>query len=431
VSQALLKEGLHKRFIFNPVLRKLTCMKILWVSPFLLHPTTRGAQIRTLCTLKELHRRHDIFFAALNDPENREGPSRCSEYSARSLWASHHAPPRLSPAFFAQLTGSLADSRPLAISRYASRELKSRLEKLLVSEAFDCIVCDFLAAAPNIPALRDCVLFEHNVETTIFDRHAEQSSSRLRKKFFSSQATKMRAYEMNVCRAVKHVIAVSDTDAARIRSDFGARRVSSVRTGVDTDYFAPRGGSPYHSDLLFCGSMDWLPNIDAVRYFVAEILPLIRATKPKTTFTIAGRSPDESVLKAIANLPGVFVTGTVEDMRPYLWGSKISVVPLRIGGGTRLKIYESMAAGAPVVSTTVGAEGLKFTRGRHLAIADTARAFADACIHLLSSEEHRWRMAHEARAFVERELSWEVVARDVEQILESCAQRNRVMECVP
>ena len=185
----------------------------------------------------------------------------------------------------------------------------------------------------------------------------------------------MEAYERKICRSVKHLIAVSEIDAARIRQMFGVDKVSSVRTGVDIDYFARRGDVAPVGDMVFCGSMDWLPNVDAVVYFLAEILPLIRKKLPGATFTIAGRSPDPKVLQAVEGLEGVSVTGRVEDMRPYLWGAKISVVPLRIGGGTRLKIYECMAAGVPVVSTSVGAEGLRYSDGEDIALADDARRF--------------------------------------------------------
>jgi glycosyltransferase involved in cell wall biosynthesis len=250
----------------------------------------------------------------------------------------------------------------------------------------------------------------------------------LKRVFFRDQASKMQAYEKYVCEKVKHVIAVSEIDAARIKSDFGAYRVSSVRTGVDTTYFAPKPEAAVHSDLLFCGSMDWLPNVDAVTYFVSEILPLIRAAMPSATFTIAGKSPDTSLLRAIAGVPGITLTGTVEDIRPYVCGARLSVVPLRIGGGTRLKIYESMAAGTPVISTTIGAEGLHYTHGKNLMIADTPREFADACIHLLKFEDRRKSLAREARAYVERELSWGVVTRDFEKILEGCARSRQFAE---
>jgi glycosyltransferase involved in cell wall biosynthesis len=179
--------------------------------------------------------------------------------------------------------------------------------------------------------------------------------------------------------------------------------------------------------MVFCGSMDWLPNVDAVLYFLAEVLPLIRVRLPNATFTIAGRSPDARILKAAQGFTGVTVTGTVDDMRPYLWGAKISVVPIRIGGGTRLKIYECMAAGVAVVSTTVGAEGLSYTDGEDLVLADDAGSFAAACVRLLSDDAERRGLAANALRRAQSEFSWEAVSRKFEAILDS----NRILYIDP
>jgi glycosyltransferase involved in cell wall biosynthesis len=394
-------------------------MKILWICPFFLHPTDRGAQIRTLGTLKELHKRHEIHFAALNDPRNLEGPRRSSEYSTRHFSVEHSAPRRRSLAFIPQLAGSIVNSMPLAVSRYNSRKFKREIAALIAAENYDSIVCDFLAAVPNIPDLGQCILFQHDVLTTIWQRHVEQNRSPLKRLFFQMQARKMEAYERKISRAVKHVIAVSDIDAATIKRMFGIETVTSVPTGVDVEYFAPRGAAPPVSDIVFCASMDSLPNVDAVEHFLSEVFPLIRDRLPGTTLSIAGRSPDARVLKAAQGLTGVSVTGTVKDMRPYLWGSKISVVPIRIGSGTRLKIYECMAAGIPVVSTTVGAEGLRYADGEDIIIADDPRDFADACVRLLSDDAARRSIASNAVERMQNKQSWEAVSRDFEAILEN------------
>ena len=245
-------------------------MKILWICPFFLHPTDRGAQIRTLGTLKELHKRHEIHFAALNDPHNLEGPQRSSEYSTRHLSVEHSAPARRSLGIIPQLVGSIVNAMPLAVSRYYSKKLKGKIDDLIGAEHYDAIICDFLAAAPNVTDLGKCVLFQHNVETTIWQRHVEQCRSIVKRLFFQMQAGKMQAYEKKICRAAKHVIAVSEIDASRMKRMFGIESVTSVPTGVDLEYFAPRGTSAAISDIVFCGSMDWLPNIDAVLYFLLD-----------------------------------------------------------------------------------------------------------------------------------------------------------------
>ena len=393
-------------------------MKILWVCPFFLNPTDRGGQIRTLGTLKELHKRHEVHFAALNAPGNAEGPARAGEYSSRHIAVEHEAPKRGSLAMLPQLAGSLVSGVPLAVSRYASAKLLEGVRGLIAAERYDSIVCDFLAAAPNVPKLGQAVLFQHNVETTIWKRHVEQAQGLAKSQFFASQARKMEAYERRVCRESKFVIAVSEVDAKRMRQMFHVERVRAVSTGVDLEYFRAPDEAEATADLVFSGSMDWLPNVDAMEWFLAEVLPLVRAQRPATTVTIAGRSPDARVMKASDGLAGVTVTGSVADMRPYLWRAKASIVPIRIGGGTRLKIYECMAAGLPVVSTTVGAEGLAYTAGKDMVIADSAADFAAACVRLLTEEAERKRVSTEARALVEGRFSWAAVTREFEAILE-------------
>jgi glycosyltransferase involved in cell wall biosynthesis len=399
-------------------------MKILWICPFFLHPTDRGAQIRTLGTLKELHKRHEIHFAALNAPENLEGPRRSSEYSTRHIAVDHSAPRRGSLAILPQLAGSLLNPVPMAVSRYYSAEFRRQIDALIAAEHYDSIVCDFLAAAPNLTDMGPAVLFQHNVETTIWQRHVEQSHSLLRKLFFQMQARKMEAYERKICRAAKHVIAVSEIDAARMKRMFSLDTVSSVPTGVDVEYFASPANPAPVSDIVFCGSMDWLPNVDAVEYFLAEVLPIVRKSLPRATFIIAGRSPDARVLKAVQGHTGVSITGKVDDMRPYLWGSKISIVPIRIGGGTRLKIYECMAAGLPVVSTTVGAEGLLYEDSEDIVLADDPAGFAAACVRLLSDDSARHRLGCNALLRAQNEFSWSAVSRQFEAILEDNRIQN-------
>lgn len=397
-------------------------MKILWISPFFLHPTNRGGQIRTLGTLKELHKRHQIDFCALNPASNVEGPALSSEYCTRHFAVDHDPVPRNSWRMIPHLLGGIFSSLPLAVSRYKSANLKNLILKRLAEDQYDSIVCDFLACAPNLPEMARVVLFQHNVETTIWQRHAEQATSPVRRAFFNLQASRMAAYERDTCRQSRFTIAVSAVDAERLRAEFGVERVASVLTGVDVDSLKPPISAAPVGDLIFSGSMDWLPNVDAMEYFLRDIFPLILRERPGTTLTIAGRSPDARVVRAAAGVDGVTVTGSVPDMRPFLWGSKISIIPLRIGGGTRLKVYESMAAGVPLVSTTIGAEGLAYTPGQDLVLADSPEAFARECLRLLSDADLRGAIATSARKLVTENFSWAAVTGEFEAIL----QANRI-----
>lgn len=393
-------------------------MKILWVCPGFLHPTTKGGQIRTLETLRELHRRHEIHFAALADPLTPEGTERSSEYSTRSYAIPHSVPGRDNWAFYAQALGGFFSSMPLAVSRFQSQAMRKRIEELVKEHRFDVVVCDFLAAAVNFSNLRDVVLFEHNVESALWDRHVENAPTRLHRVLYRQQAGRMFAYERGVCRQVRQVIAVSDADVERIRALYGVESVQAVPTGVDVDYFAPPEDPPaVTADLVFMGSMDWVPNVDGMLYFVEQVWPRITAEIPECRLDIVGRRPTKSILALPQRYPGITVTGTVPDVRPYLWRSKVSIVPLRIGGGTRLKIFESMAASKPVVSTTVGAEGLPLVSGESILLADDPEMFAQSCVRLLQDASLRDSIARTGRGLVASEFSWSAAALSFEKLL--------------
>jgi len=388
-------------------------MKLLWVKADFLHPTDRGGQIRTLEMLKRLHARHEIHYVGLN----RGDSSRSSEYCTRAYPIEHHVPVKGTVGFGFQLLKGLVSSLPVAVSRYQSDAMKRKIELLTHEQHFDSVVCDFLFPAPNIPDLTSCVLFQHNVEAVIWKRYVQNATTPLHRWYFRRQAQRMAKFEGEVCRTVKRVIAVSAVDASLMRKDYGVRCVEAIPTGVDIDYFTPPGATVPSSDLVFVGSMDWMPNIDGARWFVREILPLIRKRKPDCSVVIAGRKPPRAILDLAESDSRIQVTGTVPDVRPYLWGAAASIVPLRVGGGTRLKIFESMAASIPVVSTTIGAEGLPVQPGREILIADDPTAFAECCLQLIEDALARARMASAAREMVAARFSWEAVSLEFERLL--------------
>lgn len=396
-------------------------MKILWANPNFLHPTTKGGQIRTLEMLRCLHREHEIHYVALVDPKHPEGPARAGEYSTRAYPILHHPPVRGSAAFALQAAGALFNPLPLAISRWRSAAMRRQIETLLAEQRFDSVVCDFLAPAPNFPSLAGSVLFQHNVETVIWRRHAETASSALHRAYMGLQAKRMERYEARCCQESQHVIAVSDTDAERMREWFGLPAVSWVPTGVDLASFAPPEGRiaepGCQSDLVFTGSMDWSPNIDGMLWFAQEVLPRIRAERPDVSVAIVGRDPAPALRDLASADSRIRVTGTVPNIRPWLWDSAVSIVPLRVGGGTRLKIFEAVAARVPVVSTTVGAEGLPLSHPSQIRLADSPETFAAECLALLASKDLRREIASSALAYVGERYSWEKVTEQFAAIL--------------
>jgi glycosyltransferase involved in cell wall biosynthesis len=264
-------------------------------------------------------------------------------------------------------------------------------------------------------------LFTHNVEAEIWRRHAETEARRLRKRLYRTQWKRMLRFEGRTVARFDRVLAVSDVDRETLQRLYGNRLaapVSVIPTGVDTQYFAPLPPSrDRRPNIVFTGSMDWLPNSDGVEYFCREILPLVRQEEPEATFTIVGRSPTPAVRRLAAEC-AVEVTGRVEDVRPYLAKATVYVVPLRIGGGTRLKIFEAMSAGRAVVSTKIGAEGLPAEDGRHLLLADDPPSFARAVVRLIRDAGAREQIERDARALVTERYDWAAAALHLERAIE-------------
>lgn len=391
-------------------------MHILWLKTEFLHPVDKGGRIRTYQMLRAIAREHRVTYLTLDDGTAApDAESLAREYSAQAVRVPFAVAPRGSARFYGELAANLASALPYAVSRYRSARFEAELRRLVALGDVDVVVCDFLAPAVNLPVdlSAPVVLFQHNVEAEIWRRHAEVRTSPVARRYFGMQFDRMVRFERAVCRRVDHVVAVSDADEQHFRERYGVGAVSAVATGVDTEYFAPSGAVERRPhELVFTGSMDWLPNEDGIAWFAEAILPRIRAELPATTLTVVGRNPTPGVLTLAGAGRGIDVVGRVPDVRPYVERGALFVVPLRIGGGTRLKIYEAMAMGAPVISTTVGAEGLPLRDGEHLALADDPDAFARACVALLRDPARAASLGARAQAYVREHFDWERVATD-------------------
>jgi polysaccharide biosynthesis protein PslH len=287
---------------------------------------------------------------------------------------------------------------------------------LLASDTYDLCVADFLSAVPNLPSETDVpvLLFEHNVEHLIWRRLAD-NAPRWQRPALELEWRKLRRIERRAVASASLTVAVSDADRDKLESLAPSATVRSMPTGVDTDYFRANGVDPREGSIAFVGSMDWYPNEDAALHLIDSILPLIRRELPELTTAIVGRNPSARV-RAAAEMAGARVTGTVDDVRPFLEEAAVLVVPLRIGGGTRLKIFEGLAMGKAVVSTSVGAEGLPLTAGEHLVIEDEPSRFAEAVLDLLRDRGRRLRLGQTGRELVLEAYSWPQVARAFETL---------------
>ncbi|MEQ1692501.1 MAG: glycosyltransferase [Gemmatimonas sp.] len=395
-------------------------MRILWLKTELLHPVDKGGRIRTYQMLREIRRQHEVTYLTLDDGDAAaDAVDRSSEYASKLVRIPFDPPRKGTKAFYGALVGNLLSSLPYAIARYRSDAMKDAIATLAPST--DLVVCDFLAPAVNLPSTlaAPTVLFQHNVEAMIWERHAAVSANPVRRAYMREQFRRMHRFEKTTCQRLDHVIAVSPQDVTEMQQRYGAERLSSVATGVDLEYFdaGPLDeANPF--EIVFTGSMDWMPNDDAMIWFLEGIMPLIRQQIPESVLTIVGRSPSERVRALASRLGGVEVTGRVPDVRPYMRRASAFVVPIRIGGGTRLKIFEAMAMGLPVISTSVGAEGLSVSNGETARLCDEPASFAQGVVSLLRSGG-RSSMGEAGRQWVRQHFGWEGVAHT---FMEQCAE---------
>ena len=401
-------------------------MRILWLKTELLHPVDRGGRIRTYAMLKALRRQHHITYAALDNGAVPDARALAMEYAHEVVTFPFEAPSRRSFGFALGALRNLASPLPFTVWRFLSEPMRQWVADADTSRRYDVIVCDFLFPAGNLPATRHTpmVLFEHNVEAQIWKRLGEGARG-WRRKYLELQWQRVARYEAAQCVGMDQVVTVSVDDSEHIRSQYGALRVGEVPTGVDTESIRPSGSITRERDhLVFLGAMDWLPNEDGAAFLLNDILPRVRQQRPGVRVSIVGRNPSQA-LRAMADpIPGVTVTGTVPDVRPYLERASIMIVPLRIGGGTRLKILEGMAMELPVVSTTVGAEGLPLVPGEHIELADSPADFANAILTLLDDPAGAEALGARGAAQVRTHHGWDRAAERFSDLCDA-ATRHR------
>lgn len=390
-------------------------MRILWLKTELLHPVDKGGKIRTYNMLRELREEHEIIYLCLDDGSaSPDAVERSSEYADELVRVPHELAHRGSFQYYAEAALNVPSELPYFVERYRSDVMRDEIKRTLEQRSPDIVVCDFLVPAVNLPDTDEVptVLFQHNVEAEIWRRHTNVEDNPLKKWYFRQQWQKAERFEGKECKRFDRVVAVSENDREIFEVRYELEDVKVVETGVDTEYYKPTGRRPQKSNhLVFTGSMDWRPNEDAMVWFVEEILPRIRQEVPDATLSIVGRRPTSTVEELETSYKGVSVTGRVPDVRPYLEEASVFVCPLRIGGGTRLKVYEAMAMELPVVSTKVGIEGLPLSDGEELLVTDDAEVFAEKVGQLLKDSSKARNLAQHAASRVRNDFGWHRSAR--------------------
>jgi glycosyltransferase involved in cell wall biosynthesis len=382
--------------------------------------------VRSLQIVSALSRHHNVTLITTHGPgDDPQGLARQLPDCHQVVSIPYDVPKRGASSFPLAVARSWFSSYPVDLWKWRVPEVRDQVKAFFEKDLVDVCVSDFLFAAANVPlgGRVPVVLFEHNVEYLIWKRLSQIERSPWKRALFELEWRKLRRKEAEACERATLTVAVSEEDRQRLSTLAPRAKTASIPTGVDTSYFQPSGRSEIPGRLVFSGSMDWHPNEDAVIYFGETILPKIRAHVPEASFAVVGRNPTRRLQDAAARL-GMIVTGTVDDVRPWLDEASVYVVPLRAGSGTRMKIFEALGMAKPVVSTTVGAEGLALTDGQEFVAADHPQEFADAVVSLLRNEARRKELGQAGRALVVERYSWPQVAREFEAHCEEVVPKH-------
>lgn len=391
-------------------------MKVLMLSPILPWPLDLGARIRVYYTLKALSQTgHEVtLICNSTDPFEPLKIEALHQYCRELKVVTIPNRSRFRTSLSAMLS-----NKSYGMVKFHNPLFRKAVENHL-GVNYDVFWIHFMEtfAYLQIKGFRNqekplVVLDQHNADERFWATYTRSGLPWVRL-FAWQNIWKLRRFQRQVLRLVDVVLSVSEEDAAFTRMCLPdpSTQVWVVPNGVDTEYFQPQSNKERQNRIIFCGAMNIFMNIDAVVWFARNVFPKVREAVPDAEFWIVGRDPTPDV-RALGAIPGVYVTGRVEDVRPYYNKAKVAVAPFRYGGGTKLKILEAMASGVPVIATSVGCQGIEVIPGKHLFVADGNDEFAKSVIGLLKDENTRQQIANEARRLVEQKYSWESVFQGI------------------
>ncbi|MGE0030145.1 MAG: glycosyltransferase [Steroidobacteraceae bacterium] len=392
-------------------------MRILYVTQIVPYPPHGGVLQRGYNLLRELGSRHEVHLLAFHhrdelppgepvEQSRRELGRFCRSVEYFDLWPKRSVIHRL-----AGLAAAALHPAPFSVLAHRSGQLSRRLSAICHgAQAPDIVHLDTIALAPYANDCGDLpvVLAHHNIESQLMQRRAEFERGWLQRRYVGREAAKLRQFEAQVAGRFLSNITVSDADAGALGQICPGAVTDVIPNGVDTDYFTPRRGQET-STLVFTGGMNMFANRDGVDWFLESVWPAIKARVPDARFVAIGQRPSERLRQAVGRDSFVEAPGFVQDVRPAVARAAVYIVPLRVGGGTRLKVLDAMAQGKAIVSTALGAEGLDVHDGVHLVLADDARSFADRVVYLLQHPDERLRLGDAARKKAELKYSWAIL----------------------
>jgi polysaccharide biosynthesis protein PslH len=405
-------------------------LRVLVLDEGIPYPPNAGKSARTWNLLRRLASRHSVCLLCYGHP-NAPGTMEARNEGIDLRLVE----PRANPEGFrlyVRLFLNLFSVFPFSVAKHYSRAFQRQCDELLNGDSWDLIQCEwtpyarFLAHTAKAPVL----IATHNVESQIWARRAKHARNPFAKVFFRSQEWKMRRFEKQELLLASAATVVTSLELATLRS-WGVTNINLVPNGVALESRSATPEAEVEDELLFLASLDWYPNLDALDYFVKNILPAVRARRPSVKLRIVGRRPAKSVIEQYSCLPGIDFVGEVKEVGSYVGRAAVIVVPLRIGGGSRIKILEALAAGKAVISTTIGAEGLDVIAGEHLLIADSPEEFAAGVEDLLASTRLRQLLGDNGRKLVTERYGWDQIANRLEKVWYDVSGHQTALRGVP
>ena len=397
-------------------------MKVVIVNEGLGYPPKGGNWLRTLNLMLPLARRHEITYVCRGAKDDQ------AEQVARSFYAENGIRIRVCGephgdkrglSFYARVAANMASQLPYSIASHRSQAVRSEIRRLANSENIDLFQFEALGYADALLGTgARTIVTAHNVESLIWERLYQTERHPLKRWFIRHQFAKYERYERLVLQRASRVVAVSHDDAALLKERFGVSDAAVVDNGVDVKYFAstPAARRADPKQILFLGSLDWRPNLDGIDVLLARVMPQVLAAEPDAHLSIVGRNPPPALIRRIRREPNVELHADVDDVRPYLARSAVMAVPLRIGGGSRLKILEAIASGLPVVSTRIGCEGLIFEPGRDLSVVESEDQMAAALVETIRNPARAAEMVRRGRTVIDAHYDWSRLADRLEQV---------------
>jgi glycosyltransferase involved in cell wall biosynthesis len=405
-------------------------LKVVIVNEGLAYPPKGGNWLRTLNLMLPLARRHDITYVCRAVKDTTAAELARAFYAERGIRVRISGNPpsgNRGPSFYGRVAANLLSPLPYSIAGHRSRGVRAEIQRIHHSGTVDVWQFEALGYADALLGTEArTIVMAHNVESLIWQRLYETEPHPLKRWFIGHQVRKYERYEGRALRGASRVVAVSPEDAALLEARFGVDRPAVVDNGVDVAFFAEgaNGRGRDSRRILFLGSLDWRPNLDSIDLLLNRVMPQVLAEEPDARLSIVGRNPPPALVRRIRAEPSAELHADVADVRPYLARSGVMAVPLRIGGGSRLKILEAIAAGLPVVSTRIGCEGLIFRANRDLVVVESEDQMAAALVESIRNPERAATMAANGRRVIDAYYDWSRLSDRLEQVWSELAARN-------